>query len=205
MPTLPFFPSVGERRALLAGITFIEEAGSGSMSVQDLREWFDRYIVDPGVMPRPTMVSEPTAGSIPLYLRSASTVLSAQAVERVIAAARSRVVSSLRGLLASPSDDRFVAGALFSGRVQRRRGADGNRWVAHPEPSASLSGILLSLFAVDVLSNRDAYDQNLCVCDVCGRISFQDGPVSRRNCAEHPAHESGFIRAVLPRRLSGQR
>jgi hypothetical protein len=205
LPTLPFHPSASERRALLAGVTFIEDTASGRMSVRELREWFDRHIVNPGVMPRPVMVNEPMAGSVPLHPSGASAALAEQGVQRLLFAARNRVVAGLRGLISQPVDDRFLAGAIFAGRVRRRRVIDTNQWVSHPEPTAPLSGIVLSLFAVDVLSNREEYDRHLCVCDVCGRISFQDAPLTRRHCSEHPAHASGFTRAVIPQRRAQER
>jgi hypothetical protein len=62
-----------------------------------------------------------------------------------------------------------------------------------------LSGIVLSLITVDILTHREEYDHHLCVCDACGRVSFQERPVSRRTCPEHPAHVSGFTRSVVPR------
>jgi hypothetical protein len=203
LPTLPYFPRVGDRRALLAGITFIEDTASGRMSIRELRDWFDRHVVVPGVMPRPVMVNEPVAGSVPLHPSGASAALAEQGVQRLLFAARSRVVSALRGLISQPVDDRFLAGAIFAGRVRRRRVIETSQWVSHPEPTAPLSGIVLSLFAVDVLSNREEYDRQLCVCDVCGRVSFQDVPVTRRHCSEHPAHVSGFTRAVSPDRRFG--
>lgn len=200
LPTLPHLPAAGERSGLLAAVTFIEDAASGSMTVRDLREWFDKHLVAPGVMPRPTMVTEPSAGSVPLNPSGTMMGLAEQSVQKVLLTARGRVVAALRGLIASPIDDRFLAGAIFAGRVRRRRIIDTNQWVAHPEPTAPLSGIVLSLLAVDILTNRDEYDHHLCVCDACGRVSFQDRPVTRRHCPEHPAHVSGFTRNVVPRR-----
>src|SRR5207247_2149299 len=124
----------------LAGITFIEETAEGSMSVQDLRKWFDQHIVTPGVMPWPVMVNEPMAGSVPLHPSGALVHLAEQNVQRVLLTARNRVVSALRGLIAQSVDDRFLAGAIFAGRVRRRRVINSNHWVAHPEPTAPLSG-----------------------------------------------------------------
>lgn len=201
MPTMPSLAATpGNRRALLAGVTFIEETASGRMSVQDLHAWFQQHIVSTGLMPQPVMVHEPMAGSLPLHPSGALKGLADQNVQRVLFMARSRVVSALRGLIAQPADDRFLASAIFAGRVRRRRIIDTTQWVSRPEPTAPLSGIVLSLFAVDVLSNRDEYDRLLCVCDVCGRVSFQDMPVTRRHCPEHPAHSSGFTRPLVPRK-----
>ena len=65
VPTLPMLPSAGARRNLLAGVTFVELAGAGNLSIRGLREWFEQYVVITNVMPRPVMVNEPSAGSIP--------------------------------------------------------------------------------------------------------------------------------------------
>jgi hypothetical protein len=45
--------------------------------------------------------------------------------------------------------------------------------------------MVLSLFAVDILTHRDFHDQNLCVCDVCGRISYNPAATSRAGCGDH--------------------
>ena len=102
-----------------------------------------------------------------------------------------RVVVTLRGLLASPSDDRFLQAALFAGRIKRDKG----EWQARPAETERLSDIVLSLFVVDILSHRDFHEKNLCVCDVCGRLSFDRAQFSRFGCIDHsPKSEatSGF-------------
>jgi hypothetical protein len=205
MPTLPQIKGAGERRALLAGVTFLEASSAGIMTFDELCEWFAEHVVIGGLMELPPIVNEPQAGSIPLGRHRASRPPPAQIVAQIVALARGRVVAALRGLLATPADDRFLAAALFSGRVRRRRGPHGSQWVAQIEPSTPLSGIVLSLFAVDILSNRNAYDRSACVCDTCGRLSFQDAPLTRRNCHEHPGHASGFTRAVGARKLAPSR
>lgn len=205
IPTLPQISGAGERRALLAGVTFLESSGVGGMTFDELCEWFAEHVVIGGVMELPPLVNEPQAGSIPLGRRSAALPPPAHVVGQIVSLARGRVVAALRGLLATPTDDRFLAAALFSGRVRRRRGAHGSQWVAQLEPSTPLSVIILSLFAVDILSNREAYDRGACVCDTCGRLSFQDAPVTRRNCHEHPGHASGFTYAVGAGRITPPR
>ncbi len=202
LPTLPQFPATAERNGLLAAVTFIEDSASGSMTIRELRAWFDQHVVSRGVMARPVMINEPSVGSIPLNPSGALMGLAEQSIQRLVLIARGRIVGTLRGLIAQPVDDRFLAGAIFAGRVRRRRVADASRWVAHPEPTAPLSGIILSLLAVDILTHREEYDHHLCVCETCGRVSFQDKPTSRRHCPEHPAHISGFNRAVVPRKYS---
>jgi hypothetical protein len=125
-------------------------------------------------------------------------VASQTALPRVLAAARIRVISALRGLIASPTDDRFLAAAIFAGRVRRRRVCSESQWVAQPEATAPLSGVVLSLFAVDVLTHREEYDRRLCVCDICNRITFQDGELRRKSCPDHQPQVSGFTRRVTP-------
>ena len=108
-----------------------------------------------------------------------------------MAMTRWRVIVTLRGLLASPADDRFLQAAIFAGRVRRPQ----SEWLAEPRDTDALSDIVLSLFAIDVLSHREFHEQNLCVCDVCGRISYNPKATSRAGCADHvPATDtsSGF-------------
>ena len=46
---------------------------------------------------------------------------------------------------------------------------------------------VLSLFAVDMLMHRDFHERSLCVCDACGRVSFNPGTTTRTGCPEHPS------------------
>src|SRR6185369_15612088 len=80
-----------------------------------------------------------------------------EVLPKLLAMTSLKTVFTLRGLLASPMDDRFVQAAIFSNRVQRLKGT----WLARPPMTAFLSDIVLSLFVVDVLSQRDFYEQNL--------------------------------------------
>jgi hypothetical protein len=95
---------------------------------------------------------------------------------------RWRVIVTLRGLLSQPADDRFLQAAIFAERVRR----DHSRWIAQPHDTDSLSDTVLSLFAVDILSQRAFHEQNMCVCDVCGRISYNPVTTTRSGCSEHP-------------------
>jgi hypothetical protein len=101
--------------------------------------------------------------------------------------ARWQVILTLRGLLSTPADDRFLHAAIFSQRVKRVAGT----WRASVGDRDSMSDIVLSLFAVDVLAYREFHEQNLCVCDVCGRISYNPRATSRGGCSDHvPATEA---------------
>jgi hypothetical protein len=186
------------RAAIVAGLAFLDASAAPAWGVRGLRDWFAQHLVEPGYMRSPTLVTEPTAGSVTLHGSGAESLTSPGNLPRVLAAARIRVISALRGLIASPTDDRFLAAAIFAGRVRRSRVRSESRWVAQPEPTAPLSVIVLSLFAVDVLSYRDEYDKHLCVCDVCNRITFQESALRRKSCPDHLPHESGFTRRVTP-------
>jgi hypothetical protein len=67
-----------------------------------------------------------------------------------------------------------------------------NGWVASPEPTAPLSGVVLSLFAVDALSYPEEYSQRASVCDTCNRLTFHGG--CRHSCPEHTPRVSGVFR-----------
>ncbi len=190
---LSFPPPSTNHASLAAGMAFLDGAGTRGWGVTGLCGWFSRYVIEPGFMTTPLVVTEPSAGTAPLYTRSHAPPPN---LSRVLVAARSRVVGALRGLVASPADDRFVTGAIFAGRVVRRRGDGETEWVPRPEPTAPLSGIVLSLFAVDILSRREVYDRLLSVCEVCDRVGFAEG--ARHGCADHLPSVSGVIRRVSP-------
>ncbi len=68
--------------------------------------------------------------------------------------------------------------------------------MVRPEPTATLSGTVLGMFAVDVLSNREIYDRSFTLCEVCDRVTFQQSPRTRTSCPEHLPSSSGLIRKV---------
>jgi hypothetical protein len=194
-PTLPYLGGAGERQALLGAVTFLDITENGRLEVAGLAEWFDEHLVTKGCMPRLSVVLEPPAGSVALRPGVGAIARTAADLPRVLTTSRMRVVEALRGLIGSPSDDRFLRAAIFLGRVRREDG----RWVARPEPTAPLSGIVLSLFAVAILSERAYYDRQLCVCDTCGRVSFDAQPGMRRMCLAHsPRTSSTSVKATNP-------
>ncbi len=186
-PTLPYLGGAAERRALLGGMTFLEVTESGRIDLAGLGAWFDEHLVATGCMPRLSLVMEPPAGTVALRPGTGAMVRANADLPRLITMSRGRVVDALRGLIASPSDDRFLRAAIFLGRVRR----EDSHWVARPEVTAPLSGIVLSLFAVAILSERSFYDRQMCVCDTCGRVSFDPLPGMRRACATHLPRGSG--------------
>jgi predicted RNA-binding Zn-ribbon protein involved in translation (DUF1610 family) len=187
------------RAALAGGLEFLEPGSPPGWSGGDLYAWFDEHLVEQGHMVMPRVAMEPGAGSVLLDLHRPPPRSS---LARILTAARSNVVSALRGLIASPADDRFLTAAIFSGRVCRRRVGRENEWVAQPDPNGSLSGIVLSLFAADALSHRDIYDKLLSVCDSCNRVTFQEEATARYACPMHWAHGSGFVRSAAARQTS---
>jgi hypothetical protein len=176
---------VGEHGALVAGIAFVEGVAA-TWGVQELRAWIQEHLISPGRMAQLVRVNEAVVGTIALDAEpTAATDARIDDLPKLLAMARSRVVVTLRAFLASPSDDRFVHSAIFNDRVQRIKVERGNVWVARPIEKDQLSDIVLSLFCVDILMHRDFHERNLCVCDVCGRISFTPDATSKHGCAEH--------------------
>lgn len=138
--------------------------------------------------PKPAAPSGPPSARAPVSARApASSRPAAEKVARIeqlpklLAMSRWRVIVTLRGLLSQPADDRFLQAAIFAERVRR----DHSRWVAQPLDTDLLSDIVLSLFVVDILSQRAFHEQNMCVCDVCGRISYNPSATTRAGCGEH--------------------
>ncbi len=141
----------------------------------------------------PATVSEPLVGTAALgsAISGAWAAGTDARIVRIVAAARARVAATLGGLLAAPVDDRFLSAAIFSGRVQRSTGTTSGRargsWLPRPAVADRLSDIVLAVVAADVLSNRDEYDDCLCVCDLCGLVSLDARQLSRTRCEEHEA------------------
>jgi hypothetical protein len=174
-------PDSTDRTELVAGATFLE-CSAQEMDRDALIVWLEQHVVETGRMPRPSSVYEPGIGVAALRtrLRDSDAVLVG-----VIRAARERTLAALTGLLATTPADGFVLAALFATRV--RRCTERSGWLACPRPTDALSDIVLSLFAVDVLRFREAYDHRLRVCAHCGRFGL-DGTAgsSRTSCAAHP-------------------
>lgn len=196
---LPSQSGAQPRRALRAGLDFLHVSAAPGWGIRGVRIWFAEHLVTPGYMRAPFVLTEPGAGSVSLHESGADALTSSALLPRVIAIARIRVIASLRGLLASPTDDRFLSAAIFAGRVKRLRVQGASQWVPQPELNAPLSGVVLSLFAVDALTHRDEYDKRLCVCDACDRVTFQDGALKRKSCPDHLPQVSGLIRCVTPK------
>jgi hypothetical protein len=190
-----------DRGALIGALAFVEGVGIGAMGPRELKTWIEEYLVRAGRMPRPTQVSEPMAGTLlldTLGTTGAPPSTTKALLDRILGRARSRVVFTLRGLISDPPDDRFLETATSTGRVQPLGLGGKTSWIARPQREDSLSDVVLSLFAADILSNRSLYDQNLCVCDTCGRVSFRAKMMSRTGCREHNNTDGGGPKPSSP-------
>lgn len=184
------------RAELLAGLAFLEGSRNHHWGVAGLCDWFDEHLVKTGAMMTPIVVTEMSAGTVALHGASSHGLASQSHLPKILIAARIRVLTALRGLLGSPTDDRFLTAAIFTGRIRRMRFDGANRWVVRPEPTATLSSTVLALFAIDVLSHREMYDRAFCVCDVCDRVTFEYTSLQRASCPDHRTSTSGVIRKV---------
>lgn len=183
IPTLPSTPSLvasdHDRRALLAALTFIDKP---PRSVPALVGWFDKHLVRPGWMRRPTHVTE--AFSLPVALSPAAPDgANEPELQEIVDAARFRVLAALRAFVPPTADDRFLTAAIDDARV--RRAANPAIWEPCPREDAQLGDIVLSLFAADILSYREFHDAYLCVCKTCLRIDFDPSRSGRTGCPEH--------------------
>jgi hypothetical protein len=199
--TLPAFPAVTslppERSALRAGLAFLEGVAAG-WTRAELVAWIDAELVAPGRMVRPASVHEVAIGAIaldPATSARVARVAPLAELPKLLAMARSRAVVALRGFIAATQDDRFLKAAIFASRVERVSKDGTSVWVARVSEKDLLGDIVLSLFTVDILMHRELHERQLCVCEVCGRVSFHPFFTTRVGCPEHiPRSEarSGF-------------
>jgi hypothetical protein len=178
-----------DRGALLGGVSFLEMTAAESVDLATLAGWFEEHLVATGAMPRPVVLFEPSMNGVPLHRSDGDGDPMAAMLARLVAVARRRVVDTLQGFLGTPSKDDFLQAAIHLGRVHRAK----SRWVAQPEITAPLSGVVLSLFAVAILTDRSACEHELCVCSLCGRVSFDSRPDMRTSCLRHAPEASGFM------------
>jgi hypothetical protein len=177
-----------DRGGLVAALAFVEGIGVGSIGPREIRKWIDAYLVRAGRMERPTHLTEPMAGTLLLdALTGPDAATSRSRLDRILGRARLRVVRTLQGLLQSPPDESFIETAKTTGRVQSVDPNGTGVWIAKPQQDDALSDIVLGLFVADILSNRMLYDQSLCVCSTCGRLSFRAKTMPRTACREHNA------------------
>jgi hypothetical protein len=195
--------NVGEERdCLRAGLEFVEGVGAG-FGVGELRRWLDAHLVGPGRMTKVRAVHEPLVGTLPLsgtYVPApGALVVGPEQLAQLLDLARDRVVETLRAFALPNSDDRFLSAAIYAGRVERTRVGARSVWVAKPSEADRLSDIVLALFATDILMDRAFHERLLCVCDRCGRVSFEPDATTRHGCSDHVPRRgarSGFVRKL---------
>jgi hypothetical protein len=191
-PSSQYIAAAGDRIAIVAGLAFLDGVASGGFGPGELRGWIEMHLVRPKRMAWAGEIQEAGFGTITLHegAVSLSALSNALRVQGLISMARKRVVIALRGLLGAPVDDRFLNAAIFSGRVQRSTQGQSASWAPQPKGSDTLSDIVLSLFAADILSHRETYERGLCVCDACGRVWFDPMTEERRACPLGVVHYS---------------
>jgi hypothetical protein len=173
------------RHALVAALTFLDRATQRTLDVAALDAWIQRYLVGTGWMAWPGQVSERIVGGVALGPGSAATPELAARCEAIVQEARALVVITLRGFISVECDDRFLSAAIFRDRVQRDARGMMAGWVPRPRVEDPLSEIVLSLFAADILGNRETYDRALGVCRICGRVGFDPAGLERPRCSTH--------------------
>jgi hypothetical protein len=176
------------RPAFSAGLAFMRITAREEVSLGDMQLWISDRMVDPGLMPMPSSLYEPGVGTVALHEGAAEAWAEARRarLSRIAATARARVSAALFGLIHVPPDDRFLAAAIYGGRVARVSVDRDSGWRPCLVGNERLSDIVLALFAADVLQHRDDYDQQLCVCEICGHLSFDREAETRTRCVEHP-------------------
>lgn len=204
VPTLSVLPKHPSLIWLTGALAFME-GSAFEWTRQDLVDWFTEYLVSPGLMTRPPIAREPDATSISLDPRADC----GGNVQELLTRARRRVISALRGIIAPITDDRFLNAALYSTRVQRSDVNGRPVWMPSPRETNCVSDIVLSLFAANILMDREYFQAHLCICKTCDRIFFREAREREDVCHEHssiaPAapkdipQETVQLRAVIRR------
>jgi hypothetical protein len=196
----PLAVPTGTERPLLFGAVAFVEGVAGGWGCWELTGWFEDHLVAAGhTNQSPSVVLEQGFGVIVIDPRASGKgrPASVEQLPPLLVAARKRVVETLRAFLPSRSDDRFLHAAIYSERVERKS-ADDQRpaWAPRVRESDRLSDVVLALFAADILMHREFHEHALCVCEVCGRVSFDPGATSRFGCRLHNVrgHSGGFPR-----------
>lgn len=188
-----------EQRAFLGGMAFLDLAANDRLQVSDVAAWIEEHVVKTGCMRRPAVLLEPPVRSVALWPGNPPAATERADLRRLVEAARFWVISELQAFVGPTSDDRLLRASIFLGRVRREHG----HWVARPQATDPLSGIAISLFAAAILSDRGRYENELCVCDFCGRVAFDARPSMRSSCPLHqPRKISGVVASVRSRDLA---
>ncbi len=185
-PSTPVHAEVTSSIAAMGFVGGVAHCGT----IQALRSWFRDDLLTL-VGPPWRTIREPGHG--PLLLDPSP---DPAAIRLLLESTRLRVVASLRGLLETPSNDDFLGAFVGRGFVRRRVESTGVRWSTEVPHDRYLSELVLGLFSADILARRAVYDARLCVCDECGRVSFEPSQNPRNGCPSHRRPSRDFRRVM---------
>ncbi len=169
---------------VLAALSFLDGVSAKRIGRDNLDSWIEQNLISPGYLAGPLRVHEPIFGALPTDKGCSPFLPEAPPAEdtsALLVRARARIIGHLQGLVRTPSEDRFIAAAIFARRVRRAPVGETMGWIPHPRNDDNLSDVIMSLFISDILVRREFYEQNLCICLRCGRVRFDTTVAIRRH------------------------
>ncbi len=169
---------------VLAALSFLEGVATRRIQRGNLETWIEQNLISPGYVPGPLRIHEPIFGALPTDKGCKAFLPETppdDETSALLVRARARVVGHLQGLLRSPVEDRFIAAAIFAKRIRRTTVNDAMTWIPHPHADDCLSDVITSLFVSDILTRREFHEQNLCICQSCGRVRFECSHTAERH------------------------
>jgi hypothetical protein len=171
---------------VLAGFSFLDGVGTKRLGRDNLDTWVEQNLISPGYLTGPLRIHEPIFGALTTDKGCSPFLPESPPADETFALlvrARARIIGHLRGLLRTPSEDRFMTAAIFSRRVRRASIGEWTGWTPHPRNDDKLSDVITTLFVSDILKRREFYEQNLCICLHCGRVRFDTTvAIDRHKC-----------------------
>jgi len=169
-----------------AGLSFLDYVTTKRLRRDNLEIWLDQNLISSGFLAGPPRIHEPIFGALPTD-KGCSPFLPESPpddeVSALLVRARARIIGHLQGLLQIPAEDRFITAAIFSRRVRRVANGPTMCWLPFPKTDDCLSEIITTLFVADILGRREFYEQNLCICRLCGRVRFDNTVgIDRHRC-----------------------
>lgn len=169
-----------------AGLSFLDYVTTKRLRRDNIDAWIEQNLISSGFLSGAPRIHEPIFGALPTD-KGCSPFLPESPPDdetsALLVRARARIIGHLQGLLQMPAEDRFMAGAIFSRRVRRVANGPTMAWLPFPKNDDCLSDIITSLFVSDILSRREFYEQNLCICRHCGRVRFDNTlGIDRHRC-----------------------
>jgi hypothetical protein len=171
---------------VLAGLSFLDNVGTKRLRRDNLDFWVDQNLISPGYLANTPRIHEPIFGALPTDKGCSPFLPESPPADdtcALLVRSRARIIGHLRGLLHTPAEDRFLTAAIFGRRVRRVTSGTTMSWTPFPKTDDCLSDIIMSLFVSDILSRREFYEQNLCICRRCGRVRFDNTVgIDRQQC-----------------------